>query len=185
MLAKPLAVTSAHRYYITYTFWLCVSLWVDCRVDCRATIARSAIVAYCIIHQAKDRQTVRNVNEKYTPSPSAATANTHWPSNCSTSNKGRCMVHTLAGAAGTWFIQTVLTKYETRHKCDRNSSSAQRYDGASTIHDDRLPYNKHSTNIVVVRILSGFHKRQLLFIVAGYAFVSNPVLLLNFVEFGC
>jgi len=23
-------------------------------------------------------------------------------------NKGRCMVHTLAGAAGVWFIQTVL-----------------------------------------------------------------------------
>jgi len=45
MLAKPLAVTSRHRYYITYTFWLCVSLWVNCRVDCRATIAPSAIVA--------------------------------------------------------------------------------------------------------------------------------------------
>ena len=45
MLAKPLAVTSAHRYYITYTFWLCVSLWVNCRVACRATIAPSAIVA--------------------------------------------------------------------------------------------------------------------------------------------
>jgi len=48
MLAKPLAVTSAHRYYITYTFWLCVYLWVNCRVDCRATIARSAIVARTI-----------------------------------------------------------------------------------------------------------------------------------------
>jgi len=48
MLAKPLAVTSAHRYYITYTFWLCVSLWVNCRVDCRATITQSAIVARII-----------------------------------------------------------------------------------------------------------------------------------------
>jgi len=110
-----------------------------------AVLATPAV--YCIIHQAKDRQTAQNVNEKYTPSPSAATANTHWPSNCSTSNKGPCMVHTLAGAAGTWFIQTVLTKYETRHKCDRNSSSAQRYDGASTIHDNRLPYNKHTLQI--------------------------------------
>jgi len=36
MLAKPLALTSAHRYYISYTFWLCVSLWVNCLVDCRA-----------------------------------------------------------------------------------------------------------------------------------------------------
>jgi len=89
---------------------------------------------YMAVHQAKDRQTVQNVNEKYTPSPSAAAANAHRPSNCSTSNKGRCMVHTLAGAAGAWFIQTVglLTKYETQHKSDRNSSSAQRYDGAST-----------------------------------------------------
>ena len=29
---------------------------------------------------------------------------------------GRCMVHTLAGAAGAWFIQTVLIKYETTEK---------------------------------------------------------------------
>ena len=57
------------------------------------------------------------------------------------------MVHTLAGAAGAWFIQTVLTKYKTQHKSDRNSSSAQRYDGASTIHDNRLPYNKHLLQI--------------------------------------
>jgi len=66
-----------------------------------AVLAAPAV--YCIhghiVHQAKDRQTVQNVNEKYTPSPSAATANTHRPSNCSTSNKDRCMVHTPAGAA--------------------------------------------------------------------------------------
>jgi len=50
----------------------------------------AAPAVYCvhgrIIHQAKDRQTVQNVNEKYTLSPSAATANTHRPPNCSTSN---------------------------------------------------------------------------------------------------
>jgi len=79
---------------------------------------------YCIhgriIYQAKDRQAVQNVTEKYAPSPSATTANTHRPSNCSTSNKGQCIVHTLAGAAaGAWFIQTILTKYETQHKSDR------------------------------------------------------------------
>jgi len=107
----------------------------------------------CIIHQVKDHQTVQNVNEKYTPSPSASTANTHRPSNCSTSNKGRCMVHTLAGA---WFIQTGLTKYETQHKSDRNSSSAQRYDGASTIHDNRLPYNIHLLQISPYKFCPGF-----------------------------
>ena len=32
-------------------------------------------------------------------------------------------------------------------KSDRNSSSAQRYDGNSTIHDNRLPYNKHILQI--------------------------------------
>jgi len=35
-----------------------------------------------IIHQARGRQTVPNVNEKHAPSL-AATANTHRPSNCS------------------------------------------------------------------------------------------------------
>jgi len=57
------------------------------------------------------------------------------------------MVHTLAGAAGAWFIQTVLAKYETQHRCDRNSTSAQCYDSASTIHDNRLVYNKHILQI--------------------------------------
>jgi len=93
------------------------------------------------------------------------------------------MVHTLAGAAGTWFIQTVLTKYETRHKSDRNSSSAQRYDGASTMQDKRLPYNKRSTNIVVVRILSPVSKtappRLQTTTLTRYAFVSNPDLVLD------
>ena len=124
----------------------------QCMKHAPAVLAAPAL--YCIhgrsIHQAKDRQTVQNVNEKYTPSPPAATANTHWPSNCSTSNKGRCMVHTLAGAAGMWFIGTVLTKYEAQHKSDRNSSSAQRYDGASRIHDNRLPYNKHILQILTL-----------------------------------
>jgi len=93
------------------------------------------------------------------------------------------MVHTLAGAAGTWFIQTVLTKYETRHKSDRNSSSAQRYDGALTMQDKRLPYNKRSTNIVVVRILSPVSKtappRLQTTTLTRYAFVSNPDLVLD------
>jgi len=50
-----------------------------------AILATPAI--YCIhgriIHQARGRQTVPNVNEKHAPSPSAATANTPRPSNCS------------------------------------------------------------------------------------------------------
>ena len=36
-----------------------------------------------IIHQAMGHQTVQNVSEKHAPSLSAATANTHQPSNCS------------------------------------------------------------------------------------------------------
>jgi len=50
-----------------------------------AILATPAI--YCIhgriIRQARGRQTVPYVNEKHAPSPSAATANTHRPSNCS------------------------------------------------------------------------------------------------------
>ena len=61
----------------------------QCMKHAPAVLAAPAV--YCIhghiVHQAKDRQTVQNVNEKYTPSPSAATANMHRPSNCSTSNK--------------------------------------------------------------------------------------------------
>ena len=47
----------------------------------------AAPAAYCIhdriIHQARGHQTVQNVSEKHAPSPSAATSNTHRPSNCS------------------------------------------------------------------------------------------------------
>ena len=44
MLAKPLAVTSVHRYYIHIL--IVRILWVNCRVDCRATIARRARTIY-------------------------------------------------------------------------------------------------------------------------------------------
>ena len=47
----------------------------------------AAPAVYCmhgrIIDRARNRQTVQNVSEKHAPSPSAATANTHRPSNCS------------------------------------------------------------------------------------------------------
>jgi len=61
----------------------------------------------------KDRQTVQNVNEKYTSSPSAATANTHThrPSNCSTSNKGRC---SYTGRCGWCVVYTERT-YQVRN----------------------------------------------------------------------
>jgi len=61
----------------------------------------------------------------------------------------------------------------TKHNIKVTETRIPLYDGASTIHDNHLPYNKH------------IHKRQLLFIVAGYAFLFNHILLLNFLEFGC
>jgi len=90
------------------------------------------------------------------------------------------MVHTLAGAAGAWFIQTVLTNYETQHKSGRDSSSAQRYDGTSAMisvyHITNIFYN---LNIVVVRILSIWVSQTQTTPLTRYAFVSNPVLLLD------
>jgi len=54
----------------------------------------AAPAGYCmhdrIIHQARGCQTVQNVSEKHAPSPSAAIANTHRPSNCSNCQCGRC-----------------------------------------------------------------------------------------------
>jgi len=82
--------------------------------------------------------------------------------------------------AGAWFIQTALTKYEAQHKSDRNSSSAQRYDGASTIHDNRLPqittnaFYKYRRCTNFVRV-----SQTQTTTLTRYAFVSNPVLLLD------
>jgi len=54
---------------------------------CHAPAILAAPAVYCIhghiIDQARNRQTVENVSEKHVPSLSAATANTHRPSNCS------------------------------------------------------------------------------------------------------
>jgi len=77
-------------------------------------------------------------------------------------------------------------------KSERNWSSAQRYDGASRIHDNRLPfYNKHILQISsLYEFCPGFTNPNdnfyLIFIVkvvtlsvTRYASVSNPVLLLD------
>jgi len=52
-----------------------------------APVILAAPAVYCIhgriIDQAKNHQAVQNVTEKHAPSLSAATANTHRPSNCS------------------------------------------------------------------------------------------------------
>jgi len=80
------------------TFKTAVLVW-KCRVRINHAPAAPASVwtyapailaapaVYCIhgriIDQARGRQTVQNVNGKHAPSPSAATANTHQPSNCS------------------------------------------------------------------------------------------------------
>jgi len=66
----------------------CGSVWTTHRpVYEHAPAILAAPAVYCIhgriIHQARGCQTVQNVNEKHAPSPSAATANMHWPSNCS------------------------------------------------------------------------------------------------------
>ena len=45
---------------------MCVSLWVNCRVDCRATIARSAIVARNLYYQkVVDKSNKVNTSIKY------------------------------------------------------------------------------------------------------------------------
>ena len=81
--------------------------------------------------------------------------------------------------AGAWFIQTVLTKHETQHKSDRNSSSAQRYTMApqrymiTVYHITNIFYKyRRCTNFVWV-------SQTQTTTLTPYAFVSNPVLVLD------
>jgi len=57
----------------------------QCMIHAPAILAAPALCCMHgrIIHHARGRQTVQHVSEKRAPSPSAATANTHRPSNCS------------------------------------------------------------------------------------------------------
>jgi len=120
----------------------------QCMNHAPAVLAAPAV--YCIhgriIHQAKYCQTVQNVNEKYTP-PHRLPQQT-----CIDRRTAQLLIK--AGARFIhWPVRPVRGLYRPyspstkQNKSDRNSSSAQCYDGASTIHDNHVPYNKHILQI--------------------------------------
>jgi len=145
-----------------------------------AVLAAPAL--YCIhgriIHQAKDCQSVQNVNEKYTPSPSAATA----------TRIGRRTAQ-LPIKAGAWFIhwpvRPVRGLYRpyltnTKHSIEvtetlvpLNATMAPQRHRISIYHIANILYKYcRCTNFVRV---SQMQTTTL----TPYAFVSNPVLVLD------